>query len=656
MKKKLRVNLVGLNVGGNIPLGLAYLKAYAVGIPGLRNKIEITISDYDILASPEYVLNGIMAEDPALVGFNVMHGSLGTVLKVSRYLKGLKPYTKIICGGVEITPIAAEVLKKNPFIDMIVLGEGEETFAEILETIIEGEEPGRIAGTISGHEGQLVINPPREPLDMDAIPSPYLTGAINPSAYPAVHIETFRGCPYSCDYCNEGRGFKKIRTFSLDRIREELKFIMKTECRTVKFFDTTFNFDRRRTFDILKFIAENNFKKINFGAEVRMELFDGKMADMALKANMTDIETGLQSLRLATLVNNGRCNDLHKFEEHVKEAVNRGLKVLVHVMGGLPGDTLSDVYEAYDYVLSLGAIPCLFHTKVLPGTKLYERACREGYIFDSEPPYDMVHNNTFDITQFHSYNNFGMALVVITPYMPLIRCLAWNLSIPPSELVRQVGKHLKVLDDWERIICRYRWWSAVIDPAFIAYIRNNSQKWEMTLNSLVEGFKTTLSNHDYNVITSFKDYIATVEKVRKIEPVPDFNPSYEVKEEDFLYLSPSQHLVEFKFNIQPLIKNPVSHIHAVEEETVHFLIVRSIKGTLTKVINQEMKTLLNIFSEGAILNNAIEKLTRRKITDLGADIRNFFKDAVENLVKDGVLLTHENINKRSEPLFANPKL
>ena len=86
-----------------MPLGLAYLKAYAMGFPDLRNKTEITLSDYDILASPEYVLNGIIAEDPALVGFNVMHGSLDTVLKVSRYLKGLRPYTKIICGGVEIT-------------------------------------------------------------------------------------------------------------------------------------------------------------------------------------------------------------------------------------------------------------------------------------------------------------------------------------------------------------------------------------------------------------------------------------------------------------------------------------------------------------------------------------------------------------------------
>ncbi len=529
---------------------------------------------------------------------------------------------------------------------MIVLGEGEETFAQILETIIEGQEPEEIAGIISGHEGQLVINPPREPLDMDAIPSPYLTGAINPSAYPAVHIETFRGCPYSCDYCNEGRGFKKIRTFSMDRIREELKFIMKSECRTVKFFDITFNFDRRRTFDILEFIAENNIKKINFGAEVRMELFDGKMADMALKANMTDIETGLQSLRLATLVNNGRYNDLDKFEEHVKEAVNRGLKVLVHIMGGLPDDTLSDVYKAYDYVLSLGAVSCLFHTKVLPGTRLHERACRDRYIFDIEPPYDMIHNNTFDIKQFHAYNTFGLALAVITPYMPLIRCLAWNLSMPPSKLVRQFGKRLEALDDWERIISRYRWWSAVIDPAFIAYVRGNNHKWEMALNSLIDRLKATLSKHDYWVITSFKNYIATVEEVKKMKPGPDFNPSFMVKEADFLCISPSQHLTEFKFNIQSLIKNPESLIHNIEEKTIHLLVVRNVKGTLTKVINQEMKTLLNIFSEGATLRHAIERLTRHKISDLGVEIKNYFKDTVQDLVKEGVLLPHEDTNKR----------
>ncbi|MGQ3684313.1 MAG: B12-binding domain-containing radical SAM protein [Candidatus Loosdrechtia sp.] len=641
---KLKIILVGLNIGGNVPMGLAYLKAYVLSLSHLAGEIEIVIQDYDILTMPEYIAEHVLREKPYIVGFNVMHGSLRTVTKAGRYIKQISPDIKIVLGGVEITPIAEDVMKTSPFVDIIVCGEGEQTFAEILEVVLKDGCCFEIPGTVVRHQGEVRVNPERQLLDMNSIPSPYLTGVIDCSKYHALHIETFRGCPYSCDYCNEGRGFKEIRSFSRERIFEELEFILKAGYKNVKFYDTTFNFDRERARNILEFIARNNCQetRVRFGAEVRMELFDPEMVELALKANMIDIETGMQSIREKTLKGIGRVNNMNKFRENVEYSVKRGIRVLIHIMGGLPGDTLSDVYEAYDYVTSLGATPCIFHTKVLPGTALFKQASKENYVFDPDPPYDMINNTSFNLQQFQRYNTFGLAQILLSPYNSLIRCLYNNINMRPSEVIERFAKLLESVGEWQRIVLRYKWWDATIDSSFMAYVIRNRHIWDGVLAGLIDEIRDSLTAHEKMVIDDFKNYLYAFEEVRRMQPPRSLSTQH-ISEDMSCILSQSQRFVTFRFDIRPLIENAESSLSDIKEEMANLLITRNANGTFTKVINPQMKFLLESFVTPTRFKDAIRNLTGCEFTILSEENKNLFRNMFRDMVKDEILQVMESI-------------
>ena len=107
----------------------------------------------------------------------------------------------------------------HKFIDVFVRGEGEENFLDLLRTIIAGQEP------------DLFYSKRRlENLD---IPSPYTTGVFdeiiknNPGAVWAMTLETNRGCPYSCTFCDWGSlTYSKVKKFGLEKVQQELEWIV----------------------------------------------------------------------------------------------------------------------------------------------------------------------------------------------------------------------------------------------------------------------------------------------------------------------------------------------------------------------------------------------------------------------------------------------
>lgn len=180
---------------------------------------------------------------------------------------------EIWLGGPEVSYCGEEILREQPVVDLVMKGEGEETFAQLLQVLVEkegsgasfsgyleeikqkgipglvfldrpGNKDGAAWGTFAGGDRQagwpVYDTGIRPPMDMNRIPFPYGFLEMEQLEHRIIYYESSRGCPFSCAYCLSSID-KSVRFRSLERVKEELFFFLNARVPQVKFVDRTFN-------------------------------------------------------------------------------------------------------------------------------------------------------------------------------------------------------------------------------------------------------------------------------------------------------------------------------------------------------------------------------------------------------------------------------
>ena len=218
------VLLISFNYSNHFSLAHGYLKAYAEKDQFIRDNASIQIIDFDVEKNDiRQVLFYLAKEAPAIIGFSCYCWSINKILDLSRYLKQDNPETKIILGGPEVGPAAEKYMQENPSIDVIIRGEGEITFTEVLSSFLGASKPlDQVSGITYRAMDGIVTTEPRPLLtNLDEIPSPYLSGILKPRNE-VTYIETYRGCPYRCGFCYEGKNFSDLRFFQRNGLKKSL--------------------------------------------------------------------------------------------------------------------------------------------------------------------------------------------------------------------------------------------------------------------------------------------------------------------------------------------------------------------------------------------------------------------------------------------------
>jgi radical SAM superfamily enzyme YgiQ (UPF0313 family) len=359
MRKALLVYLYDREEPG-LSLALGFLKAYADADPAVRRSWSIEILHEPTDADPRQLAAGIRAAGADLVGFSCYSWNLRAVHRVIAGLTG-EPKPIIVLGGVEVTPEPMRVMHGCRAVDVVVFGEGEATFRDLLRRL--GADPEALSrGRLDDIEGMawrrgrsIRVNDARPPIeDLSSIPSPYLTGVLRDRvrSVRTVALETARGCPYRCTYCFGGRGFKKIRTMPLERVREEVRYLVRHGVTEIEFYDTNINYRRSRALELFR-ILRTVGKRVRYWFELRAELIDGEQA-RALGALQYFAEVGLQSTNPAALTAVKRDLDRERFEAGVRTlldasmyrpcAYSRRLGIVIDVMAcpTIPSPTSSN--------------------------------------------------------------------------------------------------------------------------------------------------------------------------------------------------------------------------------------------------------------------------------------------------------------------------
>ena len=394
MSTPLKVALLALNSPGYQSLALGYLRAYAQADDRLKGRVGFQTLDLTTDDDPWWVAYRIIGLAPDVLAVSVFCWSARAVYDICRIVKQALPGVRIILGGPEVGPIAQEVLLTPDVVDAVVRGEGEAALADLLDLARRDKPFSRAEGvTARDASGAPVAAPDRALIaDLDSIPSPYLTGVLEPQEGSA-YIETFRGCPHECAYCFEGKGYGRIRSFSHERVEAEIAHLAGAcGVRQFSFIDSVFNLTSERLTWLTGVLAPYAARGLTLHTvEVDIERIDDEAAASLRRAGVVSVETGPQSIGETALAACRRRFDPARFSAGVAALKRAGISVETDLIAGLPGDTPEDFMRGVAFCLSLD--PGKIQTStlhVLPGTALYADAEALGLRFDPEPPHEIV--------------------------------------------------------------------------------------------------------------------------------------------------------------------------------------------------------------------------------------------------------------------------
>lgn len=382
-------------------LALPCLAAACAGIDGVTTAIrEFTVNE-----PADRVLRSLVAEEADVVAFSCYIWNIEPTLKLAADLKELRPATVIVLGGPEASHGVFALMDRNPAVDCIVRGEGEKTFRELAAALAASPDAAArrsaladVPGLVSRTREEIVSAPERAPIaNLDDIPSPFAAGLVD-LAKPLVYFETSRGCPFSCAFCMsslEGG----VRSFSPERIREDLALLMTREVQTVKLVDRTFNYDAARANAIWEFIlAENTRSRFHF--EIAADLLTEENFRLLRKvpAGVFRFEIGVQSGEKETLARVARHTDLERLSANVRRLrAETGVVVHLDLVAGLPGEDFSgflrSLQRLFDMLDMDNSLDCHIQVeplKVLKGSPMRKIAAAENYAFSASPPYKVL--------------------------------------------------------------------------------------------------------------------------------------------------------------------------------------------------------------------------------------------------------------------------
>lgn len=354
----------------------------------------VELAEYTINHRPEEILEGIYKREPDVVGFSCYIWNIEYVLYVAENLKKVCPHVMIVLGGPEVSYDAEQVLERYPYVDLVMIGEGEHTFREFLECYMEGRMDTGLSGVCGlcfRQKEKCVVTPPRMPADMNELRFPYRN--VTDMENRIIYYETIRGCPFSCSYCLSSVE-KSVRFRQCPTVFEELSFFLENKVRQVKFVDRTFNCDHEHAYQIWNYIYEHDNGITNFHFEIAGDLLREEDFELFRKfrPGLIQFEIGVQSTNAKTIEAIRRRMDLPALKEHTRKVRETGnIHQHLDLIAGLPYEdyesfhqSFNDVYEMKPDQLQLGFL------KLLKGSYMQEMQEDYGIQYGSRPPYEVL--------------------------------------------------------------------------------------------------------------------------------------------------------------------------------------------------------------------------------------------------------------------------
>lgn len=349
-----------------LPYSAGILWTYAIQDPWVREQFELTewIWARDDI---DPVVERLSTND--VVAFSTYVWNHNYNYELARRIKARNPRVLTIFGGPEPAITDPDVFRKNPFMDLIVCLEGEITMQKILRQF-ETKDWRTIPGLLINTNGAAIKTRPATRIEnLENVPSPYLEGifdkliADNPNTMWQGTLETNRGCPYQCTFCDWGSlTYNKVKKFNLERVYGELEWMAKRNFDFISITDANFGMFVERDSLIADKIIEcqetygspRSFS-ITWAKNQKREVIDIVKKLLNSRGFNQGVTLSVQSLDLDVLENVKRSNmEINKLEEVFEICEQSNIPVYTELILGLPGETLNSWKNNFYGLFKLG--------------------------------------------------------------------------------------------------------------------------------------------------------------------------------------------------------------------------------------------------------------------------------------------------------------
>lgn len=359
----------------------------------LVNDHKVKIIDLDLYKNFESILlRTIRSFNPDLVASTAKTPEYPIVRQLMKKVKEKYPSIKTIVGGVHITAFPFETADEKCF-DIVAIGEGDTTIAEILSVKDLKKIPGIIYKSASG---KLVVTQPRELIrDINKLPYPawhlfdlrhYRNSRLSSRKNPVGHIETSRGCSYHCNFCNKLTFGTFYRVKDPNRVVDEMEYMLNCGFKEIHITDDSFTQNIERAKEVCREIIRRNLKfpwsLIN---GIRVNLVDEEFFKLAKEAGCWQSGFGIETGDRNVLKSINKQTKLFQVKKAVTLAEKAGISTFGFFIFGLSGETEKSMQKTVEFAKSLPLSTAKFDICIpFPGTRYYQELEAEGRILSRD--------------------------------------------------------------------------------------------------------------------------------------------------------------------------------------------------------------------------------------------------------------------------------
>lgn len=374
----------------SFPMGLV-----ALGTVLKKHEIPVEIVDFELELSQDrslsqwfyfkrYALHRLEQVDSQVFGISSMCSNFPVSVLLAQKIRKKWPSSHIILGGPQPSAVPEETLRRYPWIDIVVIGEGEETLLELAKCDFTTAALHEIAG-IAFRDGEDVIRNPSRSLIADLDTLPLLDFSLIPLPEYLAHapdislIEAGRGCPFLCSFCSTALMWeRKFRVKSPARIMKEMRTLHRDY--GLKSFDLThdnFTTSHRYVAEFSRYFKKHNKKHFTWSVSARSDTLNLEriqaLHDGGCRGFFFGVETG--SARMQKIMD--KHLNLEQFKQHLSKAVSLGMKCCTSLIMGFPEETQRDLEDTLRLGLwakLAGSDEVQFHfLSPLTGTALFNK-------------------------------------------------------------------------------------------------------------------------------------------------------------------------------------------------------------------------------------------------------------------------------------------
>jgi len=330
--------------------------------------------------------------EPDVVGITMGTFQTKCAREVARVVKGVNERILVVVGGPHPSALKQKIFRDFPHVDVVIPGEGEHAFLEI----VEGRDLAGIRGIFCPGRTHTP-RPLAEDLDYVPLPNLDLVGfrkrkflGLDPvGALPSMHIMGTRGCPFQCIFCNKSVWGTTVRVRRPERIVEEIRWL-RTEygVREVYFLDDTFNLDRKWAEEIFHGIIDGGLHrgmryKATFRANERF--LDAEFLALAKEAGVWLVLYGAENGNQAMLDRMKKGITIGELKRAFDLTHRAGLKTTGSFIIGLPGETPETIGETLELQKTLRPFTTGISPAIpFPGTEFEREVSSKGHLLSAD--------------------------------------------------------------------------------------------------------------------------------------------------------------------------------------------------------------------------------------------------------------------------------